>query len=71
VSNGSSVAYRVFVRSWWKRDSAGKVVPNYHARKTSIRNYCTEDEARDVCQVYNANHKPGWQSRKAEYERQS
>ena len=62
--------YRVFVRSWWKNNPAwpNGLEPNSRARKTMIARVKTEGEARSICQVYNANHKPGRLSRKAEYQ---
>ena len=62
--------YRVFVRTWWKNNPGW---PNglepCPGRKTTIRKGVkTEGEARSICEVYNANHKPGRLSRKAEYE---
>lgn len=64
--------YRVFVRNWWKNNPS---YPNglepCAGRKTTIKkNVATEDQARSICQVYNANHDPGRLSRKAEYEDQ-
>lgn len=59
--------YQVFIRNWWRKDAKEKLVPNSGGRKT---HYCyakTEDEAGDVCKVYNVNHAPGKLSRKAEY----
>ena len=65
------MAYRVFTRTWWIRNPAW---PNGRepgaGRKTTIaKRVETEAEARAICQRYNATHKPGELSRKAEYER--
>ncbi len=61
------MAYDVFVRNWWKRGKMGRE-PDPKAHKTYIqRGVKTEEEARSICQRYNATHEPGWQSRKAEY----
>ena len=61
--------YVVFHRTWWKNN------PDYpnglqpHAgRKTYLAKGLTESAARDMCRVWNANHKPGRLSRKAEYD---
>lgn len=64
------MSYRVFVRNWWKNNPAWPNGLEPHAgRKTTIRRRVeTEEEARRVCQEYNASHKPGRFSRKAEYE---
>ncbi len=62
--------YKIFVRNWWKNnpDWPNGLEPNPGARKTTLkRGIKTESEARDFCLVYNANHKPGRLSRKAEY----
>lgn len=64
------MAYRVFTRSWWKRDPAWpggrRPAPG---RKTTRAIVATEAEARDWCQVYNATHPEGRTGIKAEYER--
>lgn len=75
---GSAVTYRVFVRDWWRRADgySGKLsstslhgkVPYSGAPKRTLARRCTEEEALAVCQRYNSTHKPGWRSRKAEYE---
>ena len=63
--------YTVFIRNWYKyeRDNQGHIiiVPNYHARKEILTRVSNEDQARDICRVYNANHNPGVLSRRAEY----
>ena len=61
-----STLYKVFVRNWYKREN-GRVVPNPGARKTTLASGLSYEGARDMCQVYNANHKPGPLSRKAEF----
>jgi hypothetical protein len=62
---------RVFVRNWWRwetnRHGMRELVPDPGARKYTIARVKTEDEARDICREYNAKHKPGKLSRKAEY----
>jgi hypothetical protein len=64
--------YQVFARNWWKydgtKDAMGRrnIVPG-PGRKTVIGYAETEEAARDMCRVWNANHKPGPLSRKAEY----
>lgn len=63
--------YRVFVRTWWKRN---RDWPNGLEPCAGRRNYtghpqrCTIEQARDYCRTYNANHDPGPLSRKAEFE---
>lgn len=59
--------YKVFVRNWWKRDAAGRLVPDSSARKTTLATRLSEAEARDMCAQYRATHPPGPLSRKAEY----
>lgn len=62
--------YKVFVRNWWKPNASwpnGRE-PDSRARKHTIAtNVATEAEARQIAQEYNATHKPGTLSRKAEY----
>ena len=64
------MAYRVFVRTWWKANKAWPSGLEPHAgRKTTLhRRVATEDEARRICREYNSTHDPGRLSRKAEYE---
>lgn len=65
------MAYRVFVRNWWKHNAAypNGLEPNGGARKTTlVKRVETETQARSICQTYNATHEPGPLSRKAEYE---
>jgi hypothetical protein len=62
--------YRVFTRTWWKRNPAwpGGREPA-PGRKYTLATVATETEARDLCAAYALTHKPGFLSRKAEYER--
>lgn len=60
---------RVFVRNWYKREG-GKLVPHPRARKMTLAMVRTDDEAREMCRVYNSTHKPGPLSRKAEFMRE-
>ena len=64
------MAYRVFVRNWWKRNPNWPqgLEPDPGARKTTIAKVKTEEEAQARCQAYAQTHKPGKLSRKAEYE---
>lgn len=65
------MAYRVFVRNWWKPNPAwpGGLEPDPGARKTTIaRSVETEEEARQLAKSYNSTRKPGRLSRKAEFE---
>lgn len=68
------MSYTVFVRNWWRWESTGvygktgrKLVPDPRARRTKIATVATYEEARDMCGRYNAVHKPGPLSRKAEF----
>ena len=79
---GSAESYRVFVRNWWRWEVgstpyglrcgfAGRYrVPDPGARKTTLAQGCTEEEARAICQRHAETHRPGPLSRKAEYERE-
>lgn len=62
------MSYRIFKRAWWRKDSAGKIVPNPGARKTTLMYVNTEEEARKYCREYNAENPCDWRSIKAEYE---
>lgn len=64
------MSYRVFTRTWWKRNPAwpGGREPNAGRKHTIARRVETETEARVICQRYNDTHDPGFLSRKAEYE---
>jgi hypothetical protein len=65
---------RVFVRKWWRDAQQGEpgygrngLVPNSGDRGRRIARVATEAEAREICKAWNASHKPGRYSRKAEY----
>ena len=64
------MAYRVFARNWWKRNSTWPdgLEPDPGARKTIIGKVSTEKEAQRLCEEYNSTHKPGILSRMAEYD---
>ena len=64
--------YRVFTRTWWKRnaDWPGGREPSAGRKTTIARNVQTEEEAQAICRRYNTSHDPGFLSRKAEYEEQ-
>ena len=61
--------YMVFVRNWWKRNPSWPqgLEPDPTARKTTLRKGLTYKEAQQMCKEYNATHKPGKLSRKAEF----
>tara|TARA_R110001606_G_scaffold92265_3_gene205320 strand:- start:649 stop:846 length:198 start_codon:yes stop_codon:yes gene_type:complete len=61
--------YKVFIRNWWKKNPKwhNGLEPDPTARKTTLTWVNTEEEAREIAQEYNATHKPGILSRKAEY----
>jgi len=69
MRHGTAETYRVFVRNWWRIEN-GRKVPDPGARKTTIARHCTYEEAIQVCKEYAKNHKPGWLSRKAEFDRE-
>lgn len=68
METGTAETYRVFHRTWWRRNPQW---PNGRepgaGRQTTIARRCTYDEARSIAQLWNANHKPGPLSRKAEF----
>lgn len=60
--------YRVFTRTWWKDNPAWpKGLEPCAGPKRTIGTAATEDEAREMCKEWNAKHKPGRYSRKAEF----
>jgi hypothetical protein len=67
----TTARYTVFTRTWWKHNPAwpNGLEPGV-GKKTRIAHNVSETEARQICQRYNATHKPGKLSRKAEYEQQ-
>ena len=65
---GTAISYRVFTRTWWAHD------PTYPhglrpqpGRQYTIAAHCTLHEARTIAKEWNATHKPGRLSRKAEF----
>jgi len=64
------MSYRCFIRNWWKRNPTypGGREPCAGRKHTLAAKVATEQEAQAICQQYNASHKPGFLSRKAEYE---
>jgi len=61
--------YNVFVRDWWKPNPTwpGGKEPG-PGPKTYIAKHVTYGDARHVASQYNKAHKPGFLSRKAEFE---
>ena len=68
---GTATSYRVFTRTWW-RENLHESWPNglepCPGPKTYIGESMTEGEARAYAKAYNATHKPGRLSLKAEFE---
>ena len=61
--------YKVFTRTWWRNNPEYPNGLEPHAGKRTMINIAsTEEEARAICKMWNAEHKPGRLSRKAEYE---
>ena len=67
--------YSVFTRTWWREAQKGDGSwPNNLVPCAGERSYLrgasglTEDEAREICQDWNAEHKPGRLSLKAEFD---
>ena len=58
----------VFTRTFWKENAAwpNGLEPQL-GRKTTIRTFSNERDARECTQQWNATHKPGRLNRKAEY----
>lgn len=71
LTRNNPTKYRVFVRNWWKNNSSWPqgLEPDSNARRHTIaRNVETEEDARKIAQEWNATHKPGRLSRKAEFD---
>lgn len=59
----------VFHRNWWKRNKAWPNGLEPCAGPRHVIGYAeTEEQARDMCRIWNANHKPGPLSDKAEFD---
>ena len=72
MRTGSAESFATFTRTWWRWEPFGygqRRVPG-PGRKTYRGRRLTEDEARRMCQEWNATHNPGPLSRKMEYERE-
>ena len=62
------MAYIIFTRTWWRHNPSWPNGLEPHAgRRREIGKAKTESAALDFCRVWNADHKPGRLSRKAEY----
>ena len=63
--------YTVFVRTWWRNNPSW---PNglepYAGKRRTLRRNLSYSEAREMCRQWNATHKPGRFTRKAEFEQQ-
>jgi len=63
------MAYSVFTRTWWKDNpnwpNGLEPCPGKKTRKATVD---TAEQARAICQDWNARHKPGRYSLKAEFE---
>jgi hypothetical protein len=61
--------YNVFVRTWWKRNPAwpGGKEPGA-GKKRYLARHVTYADARAIAKQYNDTHKPGFLSKKAEFE---
>lgn len=69
--NAGTTRYKVFIRTWWKPnpDWPNGLEPG-PGQKHHIAFDLTEREAIAKCSEWNATHKPGRLSRKAEYQQQ-
>ena len=63
------MTYRVFIRTWWRENPEwpNGLEPCPGRQRTIHKRIETEEQARAICQEYNAAHDPGRLSRKAEY----
>lgn len=64
------MSYRVFTRNWWRRNPEwpGGREPWPGRKYTLCKRVETAEEARAICERWNATHPPGFLSRKAEFE---
>jgi len=64
------MAYRVFVRNWWRdnKNWPNGLEPHAGRKKIIRKRVETAEEARRICREYNSTHDPGRYSRKAEFE---
>jgi len=64
--------FRTFTRTWWREnpDWPNGLEPCAGHKHPMHKNIKTEQEARELCEQYNATHAPGRLSRKMEYEEQ-
>jgi len=62
--------YAVFTRTWWRYNPAwpNGLEPCAGKKKYLRKGITSEESARDIARVWNANNKPGRLSRKADYE---
>jgi hypothetical protein len=64
--------YYCFTRTWWKRNPTWPDGREPQAgRKHTVARNLTYDEAWRFCKDWNAAHKPGFLSRKCEFDEQS
>jgi hypothetical protein len=64
-------SYRVFTRTWWKRNPAWPGGREPGAGRKNYRDHprrLTYEEAQQYCAAWLETHKPGFLSRKAEFE---
>jgi len=61
--------YNVFIRRWWKDNPQWpKGLEPHMGRKTYLQHGVNYETARSIAKDYNATHKPGRYSLKAEFE---
>lgn len=68
-----TATYRVFTRTWWRRnpDWLNGLEPGAGPRSyRGHPKHLTESEAQRYCRGWNETHEPGQLSRKAEYEQE-
>ena len=60
--------FTVFTRTWWKENKSWPNGLEPHAgKRRTIATVYSEREAQRICKEWNAEHKPGRLSRKAEF----
>lgn len=69
MRHGTATTYYVFTRTWWRENPRWPNGLEPHAgRRYTIARGCTYEEAQQIAQEWNATHKPGRLSRKAEFD---
>ena len=61
------MAYKTFIRDWWKEGKYGQLEPYPDAPIEWCEVYAREEDALEACREHAENNDPGRYSRKMEY----